>query len=561
MQIVIDIVVMIPFSIFYMLMYKIPFLNVCKMIFLIFVFVTFVAIFTFILSKTLFTEILKRTFNNQDHEGKRVTLGRKLYSQILPLLFVVTFFSILLGYSRVLEERGNFISGDYKTILDSKIEELKSSDDINEMFHILSSVQVNDTKICDFIRSPDKKIETSDGSNLGTYFVNYMNEFSQNHNGRVYSNNGEYNGVEIRLERNDGVWIVGVKYNVMSYDSISFFLVSFFILIVFCIFILVFIAKTITTDISFIGNKLMEIANGEILDIEQKIPVTSNDEIADLVIAFNKIREHEFQLDKLKTDYFANLSHEFKTPINVMLATIQLNELYLKNGPATYLDKSSKNMKTIRQNCFRLLRLIDNLIDITKIDAEFIQVNLQRTNIINLVETITLSVEEYAKTKNIKLEFKTSIPRKFIYCDLDKMERIMLNLLSNAIKFTKPQGTIFVRIYENEKSIFISVKDSGIGISKDKHEIIFERFKQLDQSLTRNYEGSGIGLSIVKSFVEMHKGKINVESIIGMGSEFIIELPIENFSDEEYKQTNTLNEIRSAGNVEKLHIEFSDIYL
>jgi len=405
--------------------------------------------------------------------------------------------------------------------------------------------------------SPDGQIITSDGRSLGTYFINYINEFSQNQGGRVYSENGEYNGAEIRIERNGGTWIAGVKYSVMSSEAILYFVVSILILISICVSIVILLAKTATINISFVSIKLMEIANGEFMNIEKKIPVTSNDEIGDLVVAFNKIREHEFEIDKLKTEFFANLSHEFKTPINVMLATIQLNELYLKKGLDTSLEKSNKNMKIIRQNCFRLLRLVNNLIDITKIEAGFIQLHLQPINILDFVETITLSVAEYARAKSIKIEFETGIPKKVIYCDPEKIERIMLNLLSNAIKFTNPHGIILVKIYEKEEKIFISVKDSGIGIPKDKQWMIFERFSQVEQSLIRNNEGSGIGLSLVKSFVEMHKGKIDVRSTVGIGSEFIVELPNNILLEEAYKHNQ--NEIGSAINLESINIELSDI--
>jgi signal transduction histidine kinase len=233
--------------------------------------------------------------------------------------------------------------------------------------------------------------------------------------------------------------------------------------------------------------------------------------------------------------------------------------LYLKKNSPQSIEQPSKNIMTIKQNCLRLLRLINNLIDITKIDAGFIQFELQSLNIVNLIETITLSVSEYAKTKDIKLIFDTEIQKKIICCDPDKIERIMLNLLSNAIKFTDRNGDIFVKLYEKDKNIIISVKDSGIGIPKDKQEIIFERFRQVEQSLTKNYGGSGIGLSLVKAFIEMHEGKIYVESV--EGSEFIIELPVKELSKDEGEQTDfqTIKSVNS--NVEIINIEFSDIHI
>lgn len=261
--------------------------------------------------------------------------------------------------------------------------------------------------------------------------------------------------------------------------------------------------------------------------------------------------------DELKSEFFSNISHELRTPLNVILASIQLSEFIMKNDSTKSTDKWNKNMKTIKQNCFRLLRLVNNLIDVTKIDAGFHELRLQPMNIINLVEEITLSVAEYARGKGISTQFDTDIEEKVVCIDPDKIERIMLNLLSNAIKFTESNGDILVNIHDRGDSILISVKDSGIGIPRDKQEIIFQRFRQVEQSLTRKYEGSGIGLSLVQSLVELHSGKIHVQSEVGAGSEFIIELPAKVVIEDEYKQVKFNYK---SNHVENMHIEFSDIY-
>ena len=167
------------------------------------------------------------------------------------------------------------------------------------------------------------------------------------------------------------------------------------------------------------------------------------------------------------------------------------------------------------------MKLINNLIDITKIDSDSYDLNLQNHDIVKLIEEIVFSVEEYANRKRIELIFNSEIKEKVIACDLFSIKRIILNLLSNAIKFTDEADTIEVNICDKEGSIFISVKDTGIGIPKDRQKIIFERFGQADKSFTRNSEGSGIGLSLVKSLVEMHGGKIRFKSEYGKGNEFI----------------------------------------
>lgn len=134
----------------------------------------------------------------------------------------------------------------------------------------------------------------------------------------------------------------------------------------------------------------------------------------------------------------------------------------------------------------------------------------------------------------------------------------MLNLLSNCIKFTDDDGSIFVNIFDGEEYITLSVEDTGIGIPEEKVEIIFDRFRQVDKSFTRNYEGSGIGLSLVKSLVEMHDGTISVESKYGVGTKFTIKLPVKVLNKSKERVNISNNIINTC--VEKINIEFSDIY-
>ncbi|GFR34597.1 ATP-binding protein [Thermobrachium celere] len=269
-----------------------------------------------------------------------------------------------------------------------------------------------------------------------------------------------------------------------------------------------------------------------------------------------KIKELE-EYENIRSEFFANISHEFRTPLNIILGSIQLLELYLKNNKIVDENHTLQRYnKSIKQNCYRLLRLVNNLIDITKVSAGYMQLNLCECNIVSLVEDIVQSVADYINSKNIEITFDTEIEEKIIRCDKDKIERIILNLLSNAIKFTPEGGKIFVNITDLDEYTCISVKDTGIGIPKDKQDIIFERFSQVNKSLSREREGSGLGLNIVKSFVEMHGGEIKLISEEGKGSEFIILLP-NNLEKDVYKDINPLN---NFNNVERISIEFSDIY-
>lgn len=262
--------------------------------------------------------------------------------------------------------------------------------------------------------------------------------------------------------------------------------------------------------------------------------------------------------DEMKNEFFSNLSHELRTPLNVIMSTIQLLEFQIQNNKinSSAFDVK-KYIKIMKQNCFRQLRLVNNMLDITKMDAGFYQLNIQNHDIVNIIKSIASSVSDYIKNQSINLIFETEVPNRIIACDPDSIERIILNLMSNAVKFTKTDGYISVRLFETDNKFCISVKDMGIGIPKDKQEIIFDRFRQVDKSLTRNHEGSGIGLSLVKSLVEMQGGEISVRSELGCGAEFLIELPIRVVPYDDYIY---IDKYEKHSNVEKIYIEFSDIY-
>nr|WP_294572885.1 PAS domain S-box protein [uncultured Romboutsia sp.] len=265
--------------------------------------------------------------------------------------------------------------------------------------------------------------------------------------------------------------------------------------------------------------------------------------------------EEAIQLESIRNEFFGNISHEFKTPLNIILGIVQLID---KNIDSDNITKENllRHVNIMRQNSYRLLRLVNNLIDISRIDIGYYNLQSSNYNIVKVIEDITLSIAEYIKHKKINLLFNTDFKEIILACDVDKIERVMLNLLSNAIKYTDDGGSIQVSLNKVNNDVIISVKDSGVGIPKDKLELIFDRFGQANSILSRRCEGSGIGLSIVKSIVQMHGGKIEVFSEVGKGTEFVFNIPIKILEEE--------NVILTCDNkdyhIEKCNIEFSDIY-
>lgn len=289
-------------------------------------------------------------------------------------------------------------------------------------------------------------------------------------------------------------------------------------------------------------------ANGDIEEILMlTIDVTS--EIKANIIMENALR--------LQEDIFANISHELKTPLNIIFSTAQLLNMYCESGSLDQRKNSiTKYIDSIKQNSYRLSKLINNIVDLSKIQAGFFELNLSNNNIVEVVEEIVMSVTDFTEIKGINIVFDTEMEEKIIACDPEKIARIILNLISNAIKFSEVGDEILVDIKDNDEFVEISVRDNGIGIEANDLEIIFDRFKQVDKSLSRNAEGTGIGLSLVKSIVELHGGHIYVESKFGEGSRFVVVLP-----SRELMQGNILFSSKIKTKIESVQVELSDIIL
>jgi PAS domain S-box-containing protein len=306
-----------------------------------------------------------------------------------------------------------------------------------------------------------------------------------------------------------------------------------------------------------------KLSDGRNMLITVAIDITEKRRIEELQKSIEKERLKLFEIeeyDRIKTDFFANISHELRTPINVIFSAIQVHNLKLEeciwNNTSTDRYKYTKIME---QNCYRLLRLVNNLIDITKIDSGYFVINETNYNIVSLIEDITLSVADYIENKGLSVVFDTDVEEKIIACDLEKMERIILNLLSNAVKFTPYGGNIMVRVEDGIENICIRVKDTGKGIPKEKLNSIFERFVQVDKSLARENEGSGIGLSLVKALLELQGGTISVKSKEGYGSEFIIYIPCK-LVDSVDPSHVSCDDLIEKSYIGKINLEFSDIY-
>jgi signal transduction histidine kinase/ligand-binding sensor domain-containing protein/DNA-binding response OmpR family regulator len=235
--------------------------------------------------------------------------------------------------------------------------------------------------------------------------------------------------------------------------------------------------------------------------------------------------ERLHELDRLKIKFLTNLSHDFRTPISLIMAP---TEKLLSQQNA---EGVSSQLMMIKRNTRRLLNLVNQLLDFRKMEEKELKLNLEAGDIVAFVSDVCESFSDLSERKKVSFKFSSNVKILFTLFDADKIERVLFNLISNAFKFTSEGGQILVLLDADiqpgiDSNLSISVADNGIGIPPDKKEQVFERFFQNQSSAAILNQGSGIGLSIAKEFVQMHGGEISVESVVNVGSTFKITLPL-----------------------------------
>ena len=270
----------------------------------------------------------------------------------------------------------------------------------------------------------------------------------------------------------------------------------------------------------------------------------------EIIDALDKAEES----NRLKSTFLTNMSHEIRTPMNGILGFTEL-----LSNPDLSSDDRQNFIEIIRISGARMLNTINNIIDISIIESGVLKVDKIETNINKQIEFIFQFFRQEVLNKGLSLEFRTGLPleKAIIITDNEKVIGILTNLLKNAIKFTKSGSIEFGYECKGETLEFF-IKDTGVGISPAQQQIIFERFRQGNESYNRDYEGSGLGLTISKSYVEIMGGQIWLESEVGKGTTFYFTIPFEPLAEEKYSAENNLTEIDNDMLRKKLKILIVD---
>ncbi|MFV3010588.1 sensor histidine kinase [Clostridium botulinum] len=320
-----------------------------------------------------------------------------------------------------------------------------------------------------------------------------------------------------------------------------------------------------STGITYLNEKII-LKNGEILKVDLRCFVLdlNDEELVSISIKNNVLLQENKKLYKeleknkvehrQRAEFYANISHDLKTPINIIYSAIQVMNMALDNKK---IDTIEKYIGVIKQNCYRLLRLVNNIVNTNKIESGCCKIKLNNNNIVSLVEDIVTSVSTYVENNDMDIIFDTDTEEKIIACDKDMIERVVLNLISNSVKYKQSgKGSIQVTVQDREDRVIVSVKDNGIGIPKNIQKNVFNRFVQSNR---KEYDlttcSSGIGLALVKSIIDMHEGNIQINSKENKGTEIIFELP-----SRKVKENEKCKEIYTKNIGKNVKIEFPEIY-
>ncbi|MBI6037528.1 ATP-binding protein [Clostridium perfringens] len=274
-------------------------------------------------------------------------------------------------------------------------------------------------------------------------------------------------------------------------------------------------------------------------------------------LRLNKYLKNKLEEENIKGEFFTNICHEMRTPINVISSALQLNNLNIEDRNMSSIER---NNLVIKQNCLRLIRTINNFIDANKISEGQVEANVMVLNVVEVVENILDASSEYISKKKINFIFDPDFEEIFIAIDGEFLERIILNLLSNSVKYGRVDGNIYVKIYFEGKDLVIMIENDGVAISYDEQKYIFDKFTKSNKALNRTQEGSGLGLYISKSLMKMQGGDLKVDIYEGYGNRFKLYF----YDVDLFKETDRTEHIFNNNYYnlkEKAEIEFSDIYI
>ncbi|NLY76302.1 MAG: HAMP domain-containing histidine kinase [Firmicutes bacterium] len=539
---------LILFIVFFII--KTPFIVSFKIITVIFTFSTLGAVASLIFSKKILSKILLSTYKFGEKSGFRIGIKNKIFIHVIPIFMASILFTSLVGYSRLIEDKSEWMYRVFKEKLEQSFRDVTFINNINEIKEVFNVIDFRGVKYSKFIIDPSDKIITLDNNPLDKMFVLYLKNLSEKYGGRVYGATGEIQGVIIKIKGINGLWTIGIKYDVTTNILIITFLGTFIMLLILNSIVLYYFSSSLSEDISLVAQSLTNLAEGEKVDLDQKIPVTSNDEIGDLVVAFNKILDlekenirkiHEKHEMLIQSERLASLgqmiggiAHNLKTPImSIAGGTEALKDLIneyresvddLNVTKEDHLEIAGEMLewvKEIKSHCAYMSDII------SAVKEQAVQMNYSSGysfTLEELVKRIEILMKYELKKYNCRIEMDIQVDLQTeIEGELNNLVQVFNNLILNAIQaYDEQGGKIDLIITAQNESIEFVVRDYGKGIAPEIKDRLFK-----EMVTTKGAKGTGIGLYMSYLTVKgKFGGNIWFESEQGEGTVFHLTVPV-----------------------------------
>lgn len=517
-----------------------------------FSFLTLAAVIAHIFARRILAKILVKISSPMNLAGKRINLKKKIFIQMIPMFIVALLFTSLVGYSRLMKEKGDLIFKVYSNQLETQFGQAGEINNRDELVSLLNKINLetqNDTR---FLISPEGKDIDIDNNNLvlSPFFLKYLNEMSKGHDGRVY----DYYGFDVQgavkwVNIGGQEWTAGVKYVIDSNGTLSFFIVSFVVLLFLCCLVLYYFSKSLADDISVVAESLEEIADGGDIDFERKLVVTSNDEIGDLVAAFNKIQEKEkeniraikekqemlMERERLASlgQLIGGIAHNLKTPIMSISGGIEaLKDLVteydesIEDLNVTHADhhEIAREMKEWLQKLKPYCSYMSEVISTVK--GQAVQLSSSTTDsftVGELVKRVDILMKHELKRYHCRINLDSHVDMSTqIVGEVSSLVQVFDNIIVNAIhSYGEDSGTIDFKIVGRNNDIMFSFKDYGSGIPREIQSRLFK-----EMLTTKGKNGTGLGLYMSYSTIRGgFGGNMWFESTPGKGTTFYISIP------------------------------------
>ena len=464
-----------------------------------------------------------------DYKLKKLKLNKKLILSLVSLIIIVIL-SIALSINSVFNKKfEQYIIRNNENEISNIIDSIRSKY-VNGKWELSSIQQIGEDAISNgiFVDLYDKDSNLVWGAM--TYNKNMchmvMGSIENNMNYMINKNKSNYTEKLFEIKNLDNEIIGNIKigsYGLLYYmdNDINFLkeinkvITSIgIVMVLITIFIAILISNNISKPVEVVSNMANLIGDG---DYDNKIDYDSNIvEIDVLIKSINNLSAKLEEQENLRKRLTTDISHELRTP----LTSIQTHLEAMIDG---IWEPDTERLNSVNEEVIRLTNLVNQLQNLAKFDSEKSKLNLAKVNVKNLIMNVVYNNQGKALEKNINIE--CDLESIDSYLDKDKISQVIVNLLSNAIRYTNNGGKIFISLYKENNNLKIQFKDNGIGIPKENIKYIFERFYRVDESRSKNTGGIGVGLTIVKSIIDLHQGTIEVRSEVNKGSEFIVMLP------------------------------------